>query len=176
MTENNEKGFELMKALQEVAGDELDKIEMIERIKKILMDFLRGYPAWRYYGIIEFYFKGELGKRVIKVLKEHDIIDVEEENGRTYYWLKPKGIEITISLTNLDYSEKIAEYSKEMSNYEKKVLEYNKEVSKYSQKTSYFSELIIWLTWLLVVIGSMSLIIGTISIFPNIINAFTSLF
>jgi hypothetical protein len=117
-----EKGFKLMKALQKVAGDELAKVEMIERIRKILMDFLRGYPAWRYYGIIEFYFKGELGKKIIQILKEHEVIDVEEEKGVTYYWLKPRGIEIAISLSNKRDSKRVLSFAEETSKFNRRII------------------------------------------------------
>ena len=116
-----EKGFELIKELQEVAGDELDKVEMIEKIRKILMDFLRGYPAWRYFGIIESHFKGELGKRIIQVLKEHNVIEVEEEKGITYYRLKPKGIEIAVSLSNRRDSKRVLTYAQETHKFNRRI-------------------------------------------------------
>ena len=133
-----EKGFELMRELQEVAGDKLDKIEMIERIRKILTDFLRGYPAWRYYGIFEYYFHGELGKKVIQVLKDHGVIEVLDEGERIYYWLKPKGIEIAISLSNRRDSKRVLDYAHE---------------------THKFNKQIIWLTIGLFIIGALQLIL-----------------
>lgn len=132
MVEETEKGFELIKILQEVAGDELNKIETIEKIKNILIDFLRGYPAWRYYGIFEFYFPGKLGKKIIQTLKSHNVLDVLEEEGRTYYSLKPKGIEIAISLSDREDSKRILYYAKE---------------------THKFNRWIKWLTIILSIIG-----------------------
>tara|TARA_Y100000034_G_scaffold133548_1_gene199287 strand:+ start:158 stop:517 length:360 start_codon:yes stop_codon:yes gene_type:complete len=79
-----------------VRGDKLDDIEEYERIKRILIDFLRGYPSWRYYGIFEYYFK-ERGKNVIKKLKNDGFINVKKEGEITYYWLTSKGVQLASS-------------------------------------------------------------------------------
>lgn len=82
-----------------MGGDKLKDIGMYNRVKLILIDFLRGYPAWRYYGIFEFYFKGELGKKVIKDLENDGFINVKEEGGKTWYWLTSKGVQLASSLS-----------------------------------------------------------------------------
>ncbi|HEA46185.1 MAG TPA: hypothetical protein ENH99_00165 [Candidatus Pacearchaeota archaeon] len=81
-----------------VRGDRLDDIGEYERIKLILISFLRGYPSWRYYGIFEYYFK-ERSKSIIDRLKEDGFVNVLEEKNMTYYWLTPRGVELASSLS-----------------------------------------------------------------------------
>lgn len=82
----------------QISGDKLKEIGTYERVKLILIDFLRGYPAWRYFGIFEYYFGEELGKKIINKLKDDEFIDVKEEE-KTYYWLTPKGVQLASSLS-----------------------------------------------------------------------------
>ncbi len=153
-------------------GDELDKVEMFETIKEIMIDFLRGYPAHVYWGIIESRFEGNLGEIVRDKLEGDGLIEIDKARlSQKLYRLTPEGVYFAVSLSNLDYSEKIAEYSKEISNYEKRVLKYNQEVLRHTRETQEFNRRIIHLTRLLIVIGSMALIVGIIPILPNIINA-----
>jgi len=65
---------------------------MIKTIQGIMVDLFRGYPAWRYYGIIEGRFKGNLGSVVRDKLKEDGFIEIEKKDGRIYYWLTSKGV------------------------------------------------------------------------------------
>ena len=45
----------------EIKGSEVDKITMIKIIKWIMVDLFRGYPAWKYYGIMKVDLKEILG-------------------------------------------------------------------------------------------------------------------
>jgi hypothetical protein len=85
--------------MPEIKGSDVDKITMIEIVREIFIDLLRGYPVWRYYGIIEGRFKENLGIIVRDKLKDDGLINVEEKDGRIYYWLTPKGVQLASSFT-----------------------------------------------------------------------------
>lgn len=131
-----------------LGGDEIDKAEMFEKVKEIMIDILRGYPAYIYWGIFEGRFEGNLGVIVAQKLLDDGIIElvkdtkgnfIKDTQGKPIYRLTPKGVEFAVSFRNLDYSEKTAKYSEKLSHYQKEVL-------KYTRETQYFSKLIIWLT------------------------------
>lgn len=58
----------------EMAGDRLRDIGTFDRVKMILVDFLRGYPAWKYHGIFEYYFEQDIAKEIIQELTNDGII------------------------------------------------------------------------------------------------------
>jgi hypothetical protein len=146
-------------------GDKISALTAIENLKTPLFNLIKTYPTHISYGILETYFKGELGKKVVKILNEDGIIkripikEVKEfikkmtpedikklpEGEERFIWYRftPRGIEFIISLINFDNNQKTEKYTKEMR---------------------YFTRLIIWLTWLLVILGSMTIIIGILSI------------
>ncbi|MFA5953527.1 MAG: hypothetical protein WC812_02965 [Candidatus Pacearchaeota archaeon] len=86
----------------EISGDRLGDIETFVRIKSILIDFLRGYPAWKYYGIFESYFNPEIAKEIIEQLKQDEIIKLWELDvkGKKVigYSLTGKGAQLASSL------------------------------------------------------------------------------
>lgn len=49
-------------------GDKIGALTAIENLKTPLLNLIKTYPTHISYGIIETYFKGELGKEVIKIL------------------------------------------------------------------------------------------------------------
>lgn len=126
-------------------------ITTFRKFKGLMIDLLRGYPQYTYFGKFESVFK-ENGKKMVDLLVRHEIIEKislrevkkrieamtsEEleklpkgEERFIWYRLKPRGIDIAISLINLEYSEKTL---------------------KYSQETHYFSNLLIWFTKILVI-------------------------
>ena len=109
----------------EKSGSKLEEIETIKKIRKYLIDFLRGYPIWRYHGIFESVFEVELGTWIVKKLDEHNILEVayaKNEGERTYYSLTPKGVEIAISLSNRVDSERILDYAKETHKFNKWII------------------------------------------------------
>ncbi len=111
------------------------------KLKKALLELLRGYPDYVFYGKIESYIKS--GKEGVDLLHKHQIIDKlpieevkklidkmpQEEVNKLplgnerflWYRLAPKGIDLTISMINLEYSERIMEYSKQTLNYSKEM-------------------------------------------------------
>lgn len=90
-----------------VSGSEINKIPMIKTIQGIMVDLFRGYPAWKYYGIIEGRFKGNLGVIVREKLKEDGIINTEEKDGKIYYWLTLKGVDFA---SPLFFKQKVRDY------------------------------------------------------------------
>ena len=131
-----------------------------EKLKKGLLEMLRGYPHYSYFGKIE-YFLQDGGRSpladtetALEVLKKHDIIEFaskDEESklneqlpkeikaqikssGKKVIWyrLASKGIDLAVSLMNADYSKKITEYNEELSNYQKEILRYSRETQEYN--------------------------------------------
>jgi len=124
-----------------VKGSELDKVETIEKVKDILIEFLRGYPIWRFWGIIEGRFQKDVAIAIIKELERHNILEVywaKKEQENTFYSLTPKGVEIAISLSNRSDSKRILYYA---------------------EQTHKFNRWIKWLTIGLFIIGSAQLVL-----------------
>ena len=111
------------------------------KLKKALIELLRGYPDYVFYGKIESYIKS--GKGGVDLLHKHQIIEKlpvkevkklidkmpqEEVNklplGKErflLYRLAPKGVDLAISMINLEYSERVIEHSKQTLNYSKEM-------------------------------------------------------
>ncbi len=112
------------------------------RFKNLMLELLRGYPAYVYYGKFESVF-AENGVKIVDILDKQRIIeiltekeidesklvqklpssDIEEikKSGIKLRWyrLTSKGVDLAISLVNQDYSEKVLKYSREMSYFTK---------------------------------------------------------
>lgn len=105
-----------------------------KKLKHALLELLRGYPSYRFYGKIESYLR-ESGSS-LNVLEKDGIIEfasreeaeilnktltLEEierlkTEGRTaprWYRLASKGVDLAISMINLEYGKKMLRYSKE---------------------------------------------------------------
>lgn len=104
------------------------------KLKKALLELKDGYPDYVFYGKIEFFVK--TGKKAVDLLNNHGIIDkipreeveeyiqnmpyeerqklllLPEEDRFRWYRLAPRGIDLVISMINLDYSEKIMKFNK----------------------------------------------------------------
>src|SRR3989344_2638393 len=108
------------------------------KLKRALIELLRGYPDYRFFGKIESYLKESNSS--LKILEKDGIIEfaskeeIKELNkkltqeqgdqlkaeGRkepVWYRLAPRGIDLAISMINLEYSEKVIKHSKETLNY-----------------------------------------------------------
>ena len=102
------------------------KIETsFERLKKGILELKDGYPEFVYWGKIEFFVK--TGKGAVDLLENHGIIEKLSRNSITlrilhmspeeleklpkgedkynWYRLTAKGVDLAISMINLDYSE-----------------------------------------------------------------------
>ena len=111
------------------------------KLKKALLELLKGYPDYVFYGKIESYIKS--GKGGVDLLHKHQIIvklplkevkklieklPPEEFNklpqGEArflWYRLAPRGVDLAISMINLEYSERVIEHSKRILNYSKEM-------------------------------------------------------
>jgi hypothetical protein len=87
-------------------------------LKKAMLELLKGYPAFHYYGIFESYFGGIPGDSIVKILEDDGFIDVKREKDKQpQYRLTSKGIDLAISMINLDYSEETSRYNKNMHRF-----------------------------------------------------------
>lgn len=102
------------------------------QLKKALLEMMRGYPEYDYYGKLEFFLK--TGKHAVNILHKHEVIEklsvkevkkriekmtTEElqklpQGGARFRWyrLKPRGVDMAISMINLEHSERVAKYTK----------------------------------------------------------------
>lgn len=106
------------------------------RLKKALLELLRGYPEYIFYGKIEYFVKTR--KEAVYLLDKHKIIEkipkedvkkyigrmaieerqklmqLPEEDRFRWYRLRPRGVDLAISMINLEHSERVSKYSKQM--------------------------------------------------------------
>jgi len=101
-----------------VPGWDIENIEDFKLFKKIMLKLLKGYPKRFYQKIFE-YYEEKYGKDIVQTLKDHGILDVFEIKGNNVYRLSAKGVDLAISMINLDYSEKIEKYAKETNIFTK---------------------------------------------------------
>lgn len=117
-----------------------------KRLRHALLELLRGYPLYRFFGKIESYLPES--NYSLLTLKKDEIIEIasEEESqalnkklteeqwnqlraeGRKepiWYRLSPKGIDLAISMINLEYAEKTIKHSK-------RTLAYSEEMRKFT--------------------------------------------
>lgn len=98
------------------------------KLKHALLELMKGYPEYVYYGKFESYLT-KTGEKSVDLLIEHEIIEElpkkevkkvarnEEEEKCRWYRLKPRGVDLAISMINLEHSEKIVESSNQMLKY-----------------------------------------------------------
>jgi len=135
-------------------------ITTFRTFKALMIDMLCGYPIWEYFGKFESVFPQQ-AKKVVEILIRHEVIEklpideVKEtiktmtpeelkklpqgENRFTWYRLAPRGVDLAVSMVNLDYSEKVL---------------------KLSHETNYLSELMLWFTKLLFVVGGIAIVVA----------------
>ena len=119
-----------------------------EKLKKGLLELLRGYPNYTFFGKIEYYLQdgkvlsGIDTEFTLKILKKHNIIEfaskeevkklneqitqkqfeqlkAEGKKEPIWYRLAPRGIDLAIAMINLDFSGKMEKYSKETNIFTK---------------------------------------------------------
>ena len=93
-------------------------ITTFRKFKELMLDLLRGYPEYEYFGKFESIFT-KTGEKVIEILNNDKIIKLSpvKEGEVKRYRLTPAGIDFAISIINLEHSEKILKYSKEMKKF-----------------------------------------------------------
>lgn len=110
-------------------------ITTFEKFKGLMLDMLRGYPKYEYFGKFESVFPNT-GKKIVEILIRHGVIEkipIKEvkssikimtpeelqklpqgENRLLWYRLAPRGVDLAVSMVNLEHSEKMLGYNKEM--------------------------------------------------------------
>lgn len=101
-----------------VRGDETNTITTFRQFKGLILELLRGYPQYEYFGMFESVFN-KTGEKVVDILDKDKIIEVspQKEGEVKKYRLTPTGINLAISLINLEYGEKVLKYSHEMRKF-----------------------------------------------------------
>lgn len=102
--------------LKKIPRGEIGGIPTITKFKRVMIELFKGYPAFQYFGIFESYFGKEIGEEIVKVLHQDRLLEIfsKKENEPTKYRLTGNGINMAISMINLDYSEEISYYNKNM--------------------------------------------------------------
>lgn len=90
-------------------------ITTFRKFKGLMLDLLRGYPEYEYFGKFESQFT-KTGEKVVEILSKDNIIELSptKDGEVKRYRLTPAGINLAISMINLNYSEEVLKYSKEM--------------------------------------------------------------
>ena len=117
-----------------------------KRLRHALLELMRGYPSYRFFGKIESYLPES--KYSLLTLKEDGIIEfpskeesqalnkkltleqwtqlrAEGKKEPIWYRLSPKGVDLAISIINLEYAEKTIKHSQ-------RTLEYSEEMRKFT--------------------------------------------
>ncbi|MDD5012585.1 MAG: hypothetical protein PHQ66_03000 [Candidatus Nanoarchaeia archaeon] len=112
------------------------------RLKYALLELLRGYPIYRFFGKIESYIResnsslevlkkdgiiefasktesGELNKKLTP--EQWEMLKAEGKEEPVWYRLAPRGIDLAISMINLEYSKKINAYSEQTLCYNERM-------------------------------------------------------
>lgn len=105
--------------LKKIPRGEIDGIPTITKFKGVMIELFKGYPAFQYFGIFESYFGKELGEEIVKILHQDHLLEIfpKKENESTRYRLTGEGINMAISMINLDYSEETSYYNKNMRRF-----------------------------------------------------------
>lgn len=129
--------------LKKVPRGEIEGEPVFTKLKIAMIELLKGYPLFKYYGIFESYFGPLHGGQIVKILEDDKFIDVKREKDKQpEYRLTPTGINLAISMINLDYSEETEKYNKNMHKFT---------------------------TWI-IILTVITAIIGVIQIIPILIN------
>ncbi len=105
-----------------VRGDEIGKIKAIKSLKIPMINLFKTYPAYQSFGIIESYFKGDLGNKVVDILEKDGLIEIDSNTQPRRYRLTPKGIDFAISMINLEYSERVLRYAQETRKFNRRII------------------------------------------------------
>ena len=97
---------------------ETNKITTFRKFKGLMLDLLRGYPEYEYFGKFESVFT-KTGEKVVEILNKDKLIELapRKEGEPIKYRLTPTGINLAISIINLEHSEKMLKYSEEMRRF-----------------------------------------------------------
>ena len=89
-------------------------ITTFRTFKVLMLDLLRGYPEYEYFGKFESVFT-KTGEKVVEILNKDNLIELSpiKDGEVKRYRLTPAGINLAISMINLEHSEKMIESSKQ---------------------------------------------------------------
>ncbi len=99
--------------LKKIPRGEIGGIPTITKFKGVMIELFKGYPAFQYFGIFESYFGKELGEEIVKILHQDNLLEIfpKKENEPTRYRLTGEGINMAVSMINLDYNENMRRFT-----------------------------------------------------------------
>lgn len=99
--------------LKKIPRGEINGVPMITKFKGVMIELFKGYPGFQYFGIFESYFGKELGEEIVRILHQDKLLDIfpKKENEPPRYRLTGEGVNMAISMINLDYSEKMHKFT-----------------------------------------------------------------
>jgi len=100
--------------LKKIPRGEINGVPMITKFKGVMIELFKGYPGFQYFGIFESYFGKTLGEEIVRILHQDKLLDIfpKKENEPTRYRLTGDGVNMAISMINLDYSEETHKFTK----------------------------------------------------------------
>ena len=107
---------------KDVKESDTHKIISFEQLKKVMLEMLQGYPDHIYFGKIEYFFT-QTGEKVVDILKNDNLIEIDKTRlDKKYYRLTPAGINLAISMINLEHSEQVLNYANKTNRLTDKIL------------------------------------------------------
>jgi hypothetical protein len=94
-----------------VRGDEIHKIKIMESLKTPIINLYKTYPLYYSYGIIETYFNGNFGDEIVTMLDKEGFIEIKPKTNPRQYRLTSRGVDLAISIINLENSERVLNFS-----------------------------------------------------------------
>jgi len=102
-------------------GDEIHNIKLMKKLKNPIINlFLNTYPLFYSHGIIEHYFEDDFKEEVVTQLGLDGFIKIKGSKPRRYR-LTPKGMDLAISLINLEHNKNISENNRIMKKLTSKI-------------------------------------------------------
>ncbi len=100
--------------LKKVPRGEIYGVPIITKFKGVMIELFKGYPGFQYFGIFESYFGRELGEEIVRILHQDKLLDIfpKKENEPIRYRITGDGVNMAISMINLDYSEKTHNFTR----------------------------------------------------------------
>ena len=95
-------------------GDEINKIDVIRRIRTPFIELFGTYPLYYSFGIIEHYFEGRWKDEVVDMLKDEGLIEIKSNTKPRQYRLTPKGVDLALDFINWKNSEETQTLNKRM--------------------------------------------------------------
>ena len=105
-------------------GNKMTEETSFDRLKKVMLIMLKGYPEFEYYGKVEYFFTKN-GDAILDILKDDKLIELRVVvDGQKRYRLTPAGINLATSMINSDNSEKVLDYTNKTNIFTAKIKSY----------------------------------------------------